>query len=341
MILRERPALRYALKRIIIVPVSLFLLGSISFVLVFFIPGKPALTILGDYATPDQIARVNEQLGLDKPLLERYLSFWGHLLQGDLGNSFFTQESVISDIGKFLPNTLELIFFALLCAILLGLVIGMIGAYFTRRWPDRLMTGATSVIQSIPDFFLAIVGIYVVFYLLDWAPAPIGRLPLSVNPNDQPTFLIFGSLFTGNWSTLGTAISHAVLPVLALGIAYSAYFAKTTRASMGKAMLTPQVEFARASGLSEIRVLHYAFVASRTTVITYIAILFGSLLGGAAIVERIFNWRGLGQWALEGILKVDVPVIQGFVVVAGLMSLIMFLVLDLVVMLLDPRVSYE
>jgi len=336
---RRRAALKYAIKRIVIVPISLFVLGSISFVLVFFIPGKPAVTILGDFATPEQVARVNQELGLDKPLGERYLSYWGRLLHGDLGKSFFTNEPVLDDIGKFLPNTLELVVLSLLVAVLLGLLIGVVGAYFSRRWPDRLMSGITSALQSVPDFFLALVGIYVLFFLLGWAPAPIGRLPVSASGTES--FLIFGSLFSGDWETFGAAVSHAVLPVLTLGLVYSAYFAKTTRGSMGKALLTPQVEFARACGLPERKVVYYAFLSARTTVITYIAILFGSLLGGAAIVERVFNWRGVGQWALEGVLKVDVPVIQGFVIVAGLMTLTLFLVLDLLVLALDPRVSYE
>jgi len=338
---QRRPMLRYILKRIAIVPISVFVLGSVSFFLTFLIPGDPAITILGDFATKEQIAHVNAQLGLDKPVLERYVSYWTNLLQGDLGTSFFTNEPVLSDLGKFLPNTIELVFFSLLFALALGMTIGVIGAYFARRLPDRIMSGITSVLQSVPDFFLALVGIYVFFFLLGWAPAPIGRLPITAGSADERPFLIFSSLFTGDWETLGMAVSHAALPVLALGLVYASYFAKTARGSMGTALTTPQVEFARACGLRERTVVYYAFAASRTTVITYVAILFGSLLGGAAIVERVFNWRGMGQWALDGVLKVDVPIIQGFVITAGLLTLTLFLLLDIVVLLLDPRVSYE
>lgn len=334
-------ALRYALKRIIIVPISLFVLGSVSFVLVLFIPGKPAITILGDFATPESIARVNAELGIDRPIAERYFSYWSRLLHGDLGSSFFTREPVTSDVGRFLPNTVELIVLSLLLAVLLGFTIGAIGAYYSRRLPDRFAAALTTALQSVPDFFLALVAIYVFFFLLGWAPAPIGRLSAGEGGGQAHTFLIFGSLFSGDWATLRSALAHAALPVLSLGLVYSAYFARTTRSSLGNALATPQVEFARACGLSERRVLHYAFLSSRTSVITYIAILFGSLLGGASIVETIFNWRGIGQWALDGVLKVDVPIIQGFVIVAGLMTLLLFLLLDLVVLFLDPRVSYE
>ena len=329
----------YTAKRVVIVPVSAFVVGSISFVLVFFIPGNPAYTILGDLATPEQVERVNRALGLDRPLGERYVDYWGRLLHGDLGNSFFTGESVTSDIAKYLPNTIELVVLSLVFAVVLGAVIGTVGSYFARRWPDRASSGLSSLLQSVPDFFLALVGIYVFFFLLGWAPAPVGRLDASTDGGDH-SWLIFGSLFTGDWDTLGVAVRHAVLPVLSLGLAYSAYFAKTTRSNLGKALTTPQIEFARACGLSERKVVFYGFLAARTGILTYLAILFGSLLGGAAIVERVFNWRGMGQWALEGVLKVDVPVIQGFVIVAGLMTLGLFLLLDLLVAYLDPRVSY-
>jgi peptide/nickel transport system permease protein len=331
----------YTAKRLVIVPISVFVLGSISFVLVFFIPGQPAYTILGDLATPQQVASINHQLGLDKPLAQRYADYWDRLFHGDLGSSFFTSDKVTSDLAKYLPNTIELVVLSLMVAVILGMIIGGLGAYFARRWPDRAMSGVASLLQSVPDFFLALVGIYVFFFLLGWAPAPIGRLPADSNGASEHTWLIFGSLFTGDWSTFTAALSHAILPVLSLGIAYSAYFAKTTRSNLGKALGTPQIEFARACGLSELRIVYYAYLAARTSIVTYIAILFGSLLGGAAIVERVFNWRGMGQWALDGVLKVDVPVIQGFVIVAGLMTLLLFLALDLVVLYLDPRVSYE
>jgi ABC-type dipeptide/oligopeptide/nickel transport system permease component len=336
----RRRLLAYTARRIVIVPISVFVLGSISFVLVFFIPGKPAYTILGDLATPEQVAKINKALGIDQPLGTRYADYWKQLFHGDLGTSFFTNEPVRSDIGKYLPNTIELVVLSLIVAVVLGSAIGALGSYFARRWPDRATSGLSSLLQSVPDFFLALVGIYVFFYLLGWAPAPVGRLDIGSDGATRHTWLIFGSLFSGDWDTFSSACSHAVLPVMSLGLAYSAYFAKTTRSNLGKALGTPQIEFARACGLSEIRVVYYAFLAARTSIVTYIAILFGSLLGGAAIVERIFNWRGMGQWALDGVLKVDVPVIQGFVITAGLMTLVLFLLLDLIVLWLDPRVSY-
>jgi peptide/nickel transport system permease protein len=130
-----------------------------------------------------------------------------------------------------------------------------------------------------------------------------------------------------------------VLPVLTLGIAVSAYFAKVVKGAVGDALQTPQAEFARAMGLPEWQIIYYAVLTVRTPIITYIAIMFGTMMGGAPIIENIFGWRGLGQWVLEAMQKIDVPEIQGFMIIAGISTLFTYLVLDILVSLLDPRIS--
>ncbi|GAA2348881.1 ABC transporter permease [Dactylosporangium salmoneum] len=332
----------YAAKRLIVIPISVFVVVSLASLLTELLPSNPALTILGDSASPDQVAMVNEQLGVDKPFLERYGSYWGRVLHGDLGTSFFSHQSVRDEIFQFLPNTIELIVLSLVVALVVGLIVGGLGAYFRNRLPDKASKTLTAVLQSTPDFLLALMLIYFVFYLARIVPAPIGRLDVATTQPPQRTgFLFLDSLLAGDMTAFGNAAGHAILPVAALGIAYAAYFAKTTRSAMGRALSAPQVEFARACGLPEWRVVHYAFLAGRTPVLTYVAILFGSLLGGAAILETIFNWRGLGQWGLQGVLRLDVPVIQGFVMVCGLLTLLIFVALDIIVLALDPRISYD
>lgn len=328
-------------RRLLTIPVSMFVIVTLCFGLVSLIPGDPAAVITGGYATAEQIDAARHELGLDKPLGERYLDYIGAVAHGDLGTSFFTRRPVLQSIGEYLPNTLELIVPALAIAVLLGLVLGGVGAYFQRRLPDRVTSVIITATQSIPDFVLGLVGIYVLFYLARIAPPPLGRLGIAdTAPASLTHFLLLDSLIAGDWATLGSALSHAALPVLTLGIIYSSYFAKTTRATLGLAMGSAQVEFARACGLPERQVIRYAFVAARTSILTYGAILFGVLLGGAAIIETIFSWQGAGQWALNAMLKVDVPVIQGFVLVVGLATLLIYLVLDLLIVLLDPRTSH-
>jgi peptide/nickel transport system permease protein len=153
-------------------------------------------------------------------------------------------------------------------------------------------------------------------------------------------FLLIDSLLSGNWQILGSALAQSVLPVLTLGIVYSAYFGKTARTVLAAALDSSQIEFARACGLPRRQIIGYAVLMGRTPILTYAAILFGTLIGGEAIVETIFGWQGVGQWALEGVLKVDIPVIQGFVILGGFATLLIYLLLDVVVSVLDPRISY-
>lgn len=331
----------YVARRLLMIPVSMLVIVTLCFGLVSLIPGDPAITISGGYASADELAAIRHGLGLDKPLAERYVDYLGAIAHGDLGTSFFTRESVLQSIGRYLPNTLELIVLALAVAVVLGLALGGIGAYFQRRLPDRISSVVIAATQSVPDFVLGLLGIYVLFYLLRIAPPPLGRLGIGDSqPRDVTHFLILDCILTGDWTALRSALGHAALPVLTLGIIYSSYFAKTTRATLGQAMSSAQVEFARACGLPERQVIRYAFVAARTSILTYGAILFGVLLGGAAIIETIFSWQGAGQWALDAMLKVDVPVIQGFVLVVGLMTLLIYLALDVIIVFLDPRTSY-
>jgi peptide/nickel transport system permease protein len=328
-------------RRLLMMPVSMLVIVTLCFGLVSLIPGDPAVTITGGYATADELAAIRQELGLDKPPVERYLHYLSGVLHGDLGASFFTREPVLTSLGRYLPNTLELIVPALLLAVVLGLALGGTGAYFQRRLPDRLSSVMITVTQSVPDFVLGLLGIYFLFYLARIAPPPLGRLDIgATEPAAVTHFLVIDCIIAGNWSALGSALGHLALPVLTLGIVYSSYFAKTARATLGQTMRSAQVEFARACGLRERQVIRYAFVAARTAIVTYGVILFGVLLGGAAIIETIFSWQGAGQWALDAMLKVDVPVIQGFVLMVGFMTLLIYLVLDLLVAMLDPRTAY-
>ncbi|HVU76635.1 MAG TPA: ABC transporter permease [Gaiellaceae bacterium] len=335
-----KPLVFYSLKRLALIPISLAVLATGAFALVSMIPGNPGATILGDFATPTDIARIDHALGVDRPFLSRYWLYMSHLLHGHLGSSFYTNQPVLNQLLGFLPNTIELVVAALLVALVIGSTVGAAAAYFRRRLPDRLARFFIGVAQAVPDFVLGLVLIFCFFHLLNLAPAPTGRLaPTEQEPRTITHFLIVDCILSGKFGLLWSALSHLVLPALTLGLVYSAYFAKTVRATMASALGSAQVEFARACGLSERRVVYYAFLESRTAVMTYFAVLFGSLLGGEAIVEIVFSWPGAGQWALQSMLKNDVPVVEGFILAVGLVTLISYVVLDVAVAALDPRVS--
>lgn len=329
-------------RRLLILPVSLLVIVTVAFALVEVIPGDPALSVAGPFPTEEKVAEIRTELGLDRPPLERYGVYLGGLATGNLGRSFYTKRAVTEEIRLFLPNTIELVVLALLVSATLGLALGTLGAWYRGRPADRASRVGFSVFQSVPDFLLALLLVYLVFFLLGLAPAPVGRLDVGeARPESITGFLLLDSLLTGNLSTFWSAVSHLFLPVLALGVVYCAFLGKTARATLGEALDSEYVEHARACGLPARQVLWYGLQTARAPIITYAAILFGTLIGGAAIVEQIFGWGGVGQWALEGILQKDIPVIQGFILLSGLVTLLAYLALDILVGLLDPRITYD
>lgn len=329
-------------KRLLMLPLSLFILVTLSFGLTALLPGDPAVAIAGNFATPKEVARISADLGLDRPLGERYVSYIADTARLDLGQSYFTGLDVRTELADRLPATLELVFVSMLLAALMGLLLGSVGAYYRGGRVDRGTRGIVTLFQSVPDFLNALLLIFVFYYLLSWAPDPVGRLGLAGGSAPGGTgFLLVDSLVAGQPGVFFKYLSHLALPALALGIAYCAFFAKITRSTMATSFASPQVEFARACGLPEQQVMRYALLQARAPIMTYGAILFGSLIGGAAIVETIFSWQGAGQWALEAILKLDVPIIQGFILATGVLTMLIYLLLDVLVVLLDPRVRYQ
>jgi peptide/nickel transport system permease protein len=330
------------LRRLLIIPLSMLVVISVAFVLVELMPGDPATSVAGNFASEEVIASIRAELGLDQPFLQRYLSYVGDTARLDLGRSFRSNESVLSEIGRTLPATIELVVMSIGFAMILGIAVGVYGAYHARRKREVVARGFIISFQSVPEFILGLLLIYVVFFVAGLAPAPVGRLSIgSPKPESVTGFLLVDSVLTLNWSQLWDALRHSILPVATLGTVTASAFAKTAHSSVGLAMRSPQVEFARACGLSERTVVGYALVMARTTILTYGAILFGALISGAAILEQIFSWGGIGRWALQAILNLDVPAIQGFVIVFGLLTMLIYLLLDIAVVMLDPRVSYD
>ena len=337
----DKRIVSFILRRLLVIPLSVFVVVSAAFALVNLLPGNPAITIAGGFVTEERVAEIEEALGLNRSLGSRYIEYVKNLSKGDLGNSYYTDTPIIDELIERLPNSIELVVPAVAVAAGFGLILGGIAAYARRRVTERVSRLMITLTQSIPDFLLALILIYLVFFLLGWAPAPVGRLEISESKPEQISgFPLLDSALRGEWKILISLLHHMMLPVFALGFVYSAYFAKISRTTLAESLGSKQVEFARACGLSEWQVFRYAFLVARTPLLTYTAMLFGTLLGGAAIVETIFSWRGMGQWALEAMLKVDLPAIQGFVLVTGLSTLLIYLILDIIVMILDPRIKY-
>lgn len=338
--MKHKNLLKYLSRRVLLMLISLFVLGTVTFFLVTLAPADPARAVAGPYATQDQIDEVSNQLGLDQPLLQRLIDFWSDVLHGSLGTSLYGGASVRGSISKYLPSTLELVLFSLVVALVVGLALGVISAYYHRAWQDRLSSGVVGILQSIPDFVMAVVMIYVFAYLLKAAPGPEGQLSIATTPPSRVTGMVFiDSLIEGNPDTIADAWQHLILPVLTLGLVLAAVFARISRAALREAFESEQTKFARACGLSEIRVIRNALLSARTPILTYGAIIFAAGFGGTAIVETVFNWNGVSQWAVNAMQRNDYPSVQGFVLVAGTFTLVIYMILDIAVNLLDPRMQ--
>ncbi|WP_283136381.1 ABC transporter permease [Rhizohabitans arisaemae] len=336
-----RSTLTYALKRLLLVPFMLFLIATLSFLLLALIPGDPAVLIVGEFADQETLARVRADLGLDRPFWEQYLTYLAAVAQADLGQSYLTGTPVMEEIGQRLPNSLVIIIPSLLMAVVVGTVVGTAGGYFRRGPVGKVTSVLISAAQGVPPFFLAIVLIYLLVFTIRMFPVPTGMLYSSMRPPPEVTGVVpLDALLAGQWSVLGAITAHAILPVIATGLFLASYFAKTVRTSVTQAMATPQVEFARACGLPERQVVRYALLTARTSVLTYTAVLFGVMLSATAVVEVVFSWPGIGAWALDGVLKGDLPIIQGFIVVTGGLVIIAYVVLDVLVAALDPRIRH-
>lgn len=334
-------ALIFTLKRLALLPVMLFILASLSFGLVLLIPGDPAALILGDFASDEELAKVRTKLGFDRPIWEQYSGYVLAAFRGDLGNSYLTGSSVMGELMRRLPNSFILIIPSLLLAVVLGVAIGATGAYFRGRAIGRISSGFISLAQGIPPFFLGVVLIFLFVFQVRMFPTPVGMLYANTPPSPDVTgVVLYDAILAGNLDALGAIAAHSILPVISAGIFLAAYFAKTIRTSVIQALVTPQVEFARGCGLPEWQVMRYALLSSRTAALTYAAILFGVSLSAQAIIEVVFAWPGAGAWALDGVLKGDLPIIQGFILVTGAIVIVAYLALDVIVAALDPRIRY-
>jgi peptide/nickel transport system permease protein len=336
------PLTRFVAVRLLMIPVSVFAIITVSFFLLALLPGDIPHAVLGPIATPAELARVKAQLGLDDSVFVRYWNYLAGIFHGSLGHSYYTEKAVLGEIGSRLTATLELVVPALLLAIALGVSLGAVGAYFNRRLPDRVARVALTVAQSIPDFLLGLVLILVFFSTWHLLPGPEGQLSFADSPPPHVTGMyVVDALVAGDWRLAVSAVRHLVLPVVTLGVVYSAAFGRTTRALMGTALNAEYTRFGRACGLPERRLVWNAVLAARTSLLTYAAVLAAGIIGGDAIVEIVFAWNGVGQWAVQAMLRQDLPAVEGYVVIVGTVTVVAYLLLDLVSALLDPRIRFD
>jgi len=331
------------LKRLMMAVPSLIGVVIVTFLLTRALPGDPAAYFAGPAATTEAIEEIRVKLGLDKPLYLQFGRYVADLAHGDLGNSLTTGQPVATEIRNRLPASAELTLLGLIVSLLIAVPLGIMAA--TR--PNSIVDHACRVIStagvSLPVFFTGLILVYVFYYLLGWAPAPLGRLDVFFSaPPSVTGFYLIDSLIAGNGELFMASLKQLILPALTLGIFSLAPIARMTRASMLAVLAADFVRTARASGLKPFTVVvTYAFRNAMIPVITTLGMVFSFLLGANVLVEKVFAWPGIGSFAVEALIASDFAPLQGFVLTMAVMYVALNLLIDVLYGVIDPRVRIE
>ncbi len=347
---------RYILRRFISVLPTLLGVAFIIFMFQRLIPGDPAVAMLGEHATQENVERIREQFGLNRPaFLDRealrngdlagffdsqFMRYLGRLIRLDLGTSIHRRIPVSETLAERFPATLELALLSIFIALLVGLPVGIASA--SRR--NSLLDGVTMVGSligvSMPIFWLGLMEIMLFAIFLNWLPTG-GRLTVNFDANITHLLLI-DTLLKGNLPAFWDAFKHIIMPALALATIPMAIIARMTRSSMLDVLQEDYIRTAKAKGLAEQVVLYrHALKNAFLPVITIIGIQIGSLLAGAVLTETIFSWPGIGKWVYDSILARDYPIVQGVTLLIAIIFLLVNLLVDLSYALLDPRIKYD
>jgi peptide/nickel transport system permease protein len=334
---------RYILGRLLqLVPVLLGI-SLLVFAFLHLIPGDPAVTMLGDRATPAALEVLRERMGLNEPLPLQYLTFLGNLLKFDLGTSIFTGVPIIEEIKTKWPATFELSIVAMLIALIIGIPAGVMAAVRKNSLIDNLMMSGSLLGVSMPVYWLGLLLVYLFAVNLQWLP-PSGRIGINVGYDFEPItgFFIFDALIQGNFQALGDILSHLLLPAITLSTIPLAIIARITRSAMLEVLSQDYIRTARSKGLKEFLVIgKHALKNAMLPVVTVVGLEFGTLLGGAILTETIFSWPGIGSWIYGGILQRDYPIVQGGVVFVAFVFVLINLLVDISYVFLDPRIQYK
>src|ERR1700686_3427315 len=331
------------LKRLLLAVPSLIGVVIVTFLLTRALPGDPAAYFAGPAAPRGGVEQVRVKLALEKPLLVQFVRYVGDLSHGDLGTSLTTGQAVATEIRTRLPASAELTLLGLLLAMAAAVPLGIMAAIRPGPIAAHACRIVTTAGVSLPVFFTGLVLVYVFYYLLGFAPAPLGRLDVFFSPPPHVTgFYLIDSAIAGNGELFLAALKQLILPALTLGIFSLAPIARMTRASMLAALSSDFVRTARASGLTPFTiVVTYAFRNAMLPVITTLGMVFSFLLGANVLVEKVFAWPGIGSYAVEALLASDFAPVQGFVLTMAVMYVAINLMIDVAYGLIDPRVRLE
>src|SRR6516164_2506781 len=331
------------LKRVLAAIPSLIGVVIVTFLLTRALPGDPAAYFAGPAATKEAIEQIRATLGLDQPLIIQFFHYVVDLAHGDLGKSLTTGQAVADEIRARLPASAELTLLGLIVSMAIAIPLGIMAATKPGSIIDHTCRIVTTAGVSLPVFFTGLILVYVFYYLLGWAPAPLGRLDVFYSAPDTVTgFYLIDTLIARDVEAFRSALSQLILPAATLAIFSLAPIARMTRASMLSVLASDFVRTARASGLSPGKVIvTYAFRNAMLPVITTLSMVFSFLLGANVLVEKVFAWPGIGSYAVEALISSDFAPVQGFVLTMAVMYVALNLMIDILYGVIDPRVRLE
>jgi len=316
--------LRFLMQRLLALVPVLFTVAVIVFLILRLTPGDPAAVIAGNNATNEDIDRIREQLGLTEPVITQFMIWWGHVMQGDLGYSFYLNRPVTELIAQRIEPTMSLAAGTMVLAVLIAVPLGTIAAWRMGGWLDHLLSGFAVAGFSVPVFVIGYVLIYIFAVELQWLPV-------------QGYRRLFGASSQG----VGPWAMQLVLPWCSLATIYVALIARVTRASVSEALTEDYIRTARAKGLTERMVLlRHALANAAVPIVTVVGIGVALLIGGVVVTETVYAIPGLGSLTVDAVLNRDFPVIQGVVLFFSVLYVLINLLVDLSYLWLDPRIRY-
>jgi peptide/nickel transport system permease protein len=332
---------RYAITRFLTIVPVLIGVSLIVFSFTHLIPGDPAVAMLGERATPQRVAEVRAQLGLDRPLSTQYLIYIRKILRGDFGASILRGDPVLRDLVRRFPATVELALSAILIAILIGIPMGIISAV----WRNSVFDGFSRLVAltgvSMPIFWLGLMLAWFFGVMLGWLPTGF-RLGTDVALVSVTNFNILDSLLTKNPAALASSLRHLILPAVALSTIPMAVIARMTRASLLEVLSQDYIRTAESKGLpKQAVILRHAMRNALLPVMTVTGLQVGRLLAGAILTETIFSWPGIGLWIYESIQARDYPIVQGATLFIATIFVMVNLLTDVLYAAVDPRIKYD
>jgi len=315
----------------------------VTFMLTRILPGDTAAYFAGPAATPTAIAEIRARLGLDQPLPVQFIHYIKDLVRGDFGASLTTGQPVLADITARLPASVELVLVALSFAVAIAVPLGILAALKERSLIDHACRVVATAGVSLPVFFTGLLLVYVFYYLLGWAPSPLGRLDVfATTPPEITGFYLIDTLLVGDTEGFRATVAQLALPAATLAIFALAPIARMTRGSMLAVLESDFVRTARAAGLAPRTViLTYAFRNAVLPVITTLGMVFSFLLGASVLIEKVFAWPGIGSYAVEALIASDYAPVQGFVLIMAVLYLALNLCIDILYGFIDPRVRID